>query len=78
MATTEAEVAAALQALTVQVNKIKGEVAAKLQALADAIANQGNVTPEVEAALAELQAAVGQVDDLNPDDVTPPAEEPIP
>lgn len=67
------EVAAELVALKAQVEKIKTEVTAKLAALADAIANQGNASPEVESALAELKASVQGVDDLNED---APVEEP--
>jgi len=72
---TQAEIAEQLVALKAQVEKIKTEVTEKLQALADAIANQGNASPEVESALADLKTAVQGVDDLNPDaHVEPPVE----
>ncbi len=61
---TQKELAQALSDLKDETVKINAEVTAKLQALADALANQGNTTPEVDAALADLQAAVKGVDDL--------------
>lgn len=78
---TQAQVAADLTALTEQVTKIKGEVTGKLQELADAIAAQGDASPEVETALAALKAEVKAVDDLVADPVIedpplPPADPP--
>ncbi len=64
---TQEEVATELVALKGQVEKIKGEITTKLQALADAIANQGNASPAVEAALADLKSSVQSADDLNAD-----------
>ena len=64
---TQEEVAGQLAALTAQVEKVKTEIQANLDALAEAIAAQGNATPEVEAALAALTASVQGADDLNPD-----------
>jgi len=63
MALSQAELAAKLEAATAKVTKIGTEV----QALKDIIVSQGNVTPEVEAALASLETALTGVDDLNPD-----------
>lgn len=75
---TQAQVAADLVTLTGQVTKIKSEVTGKLQELTDAIANQGNASPEVEAALAALKTEVQAVDDLIVDALppAPPAEPP--
>ena len=64
---SQEEVAAQLTALTAQLEKVKAEIQANLDALAQAIADQGNATPEVEAALAALTASVQSADDLNPD-----------
>lgn len=60
---TNEEAVGKITALTAQVGKIGTEV----QALKDVITSQGNVSPEVEAALANLENAVKGVDDLNPD-----------
>lgn len=60
---TQQELAQQLDALTTQTTKIKAEV----QALLDAIANAGNVSPEVQTAVDNLKAAIQGVDDLNPD-----------
>lgn len=64
---TQAEEVQFLQDLKAQLVKINGEVQAKLQALADAIANQGTVSPEVEAALNDLKSTAQGLDDLVPD-----------
>lgn len=60
-----------IDALTTQLGKIATEV----QALKDAVANSENVSPEVEAALANLVTAVSGVDDLNTDAPTEPPVE---
>lgn len=67
------EATTAIQALTTQVNKIKVEV----QALVTAVGNGGaqTTTQEFDLALARLQEAVGDVDNLNPD--APPPGEPV-
>jgi len=71
MGLTNTEAVAKITALTTQVGKIGTEV----QALKDIITSQGNVSPEVEAALASLDAAIKGVDDLNEDaPVEPPTE----
>lgn len=64
---TQAELAAELAAVKVQNDKARAEVLAKIQALEDAIANAGNTTPEVDAALADLKASVQTDDDIVPD-----------
>lgn len=64
---TQAQLAADLALVAAQVAKIGGETQALLQRIADleaALANSGNLTPEVEAALAALKAQVQIVDDL--------------
>lgn len=72
--TTQAELAAQLQALAAQAEKSRGEVVAAVGALnsrvaelEQALANAGQVSPEVEAAFAAVKNAVQAVDDLNPD-----------
>lgn len=74
MAKTQKEVAAELVAVKEQVVKFKGEVVAKLSALADAIANQGQADPDVEAALADLKTTVQSADDLIEDSPATPEE----
>lgn len=69
---TEQEAIAKLDAQATQLAKIQTEV----QALVDAVQNQGNVSPELAAAIDRVQAAIQVVDDQNPD--APPAEEPQP
>lgn len=64
---SQKDAAVKIDGLTTQLGKISTEV----QALKDALANQENVSPEVEAALGRLEAAVTGVDDLNPDAPTP-------
>lgn len=66
---TQQELAEQLTALTAQVEKSRAEVVAKVTALEEALANAGGTTPEVDAALTNLKAAVQSVDDLNPDEV---------
>jgi len=65
--TTQAQLAAQLTALAEQATKAKNEVLAKFDELQVAITNAGNVTPEVETALAALATAVQATDDLVPD-----------
>lgn len=60
---TQQEHAQALRDLKVQLQKSQTEVAGKLQALADALANQGNTSAEVDTAMAELTAAAQASDD---------------
>lgn len=75
---TQAELASSLQSVTAKVDKIGGETRTLLQKIDDlttAVQNAGNTTPEVDAALAALQAQVDVVDNLVPD---APAPEPAP
>ena len=72
----QTELAAQLSALTEQTKKSFGEISTKLSELDQAIAAQGNVSPEVVAALDNLKAAVQQNDDLIAD--APQTEEPAP
>ena len=60
---TQAELVAKVQVLTSTVVKVKGEVVK----LKEAIENGPEVSPEVEEALASLESALGEVDDLNED-----------
>jgi uncharacterized protein YoxC len=67
---TQADHAAALKAVAEQVDKIGSETRAllgKVDELTTALNNAGQTTPEVDAALAALQAQVAVVDDLVPD-----------
>lgn len=52
-----------LNGIATQVAKVKEEV----QKLVDAAANAGDVSPELQAAIDSVSAAVQGVDDLNPD-----------
>lgn len=72
--TTQAELAAQITALAAQTNKAKAEIVAKLDDLAQALANAGNAAPEVLAAFDALKTAVQGVDDIVPD--TPPQDPP--
>lgn len=66
-----AELVEKLNALEARANKIIGEV----QKLLEALANAGNVSPEVESAVARVETVIGTLDDLNPD---APVEPPTP
>lgn len=70
MALKQSELAVELTALTATVGKIKAEVTTtleKVSTLEEALANQENVTPELQAAFDELKASVTTVDELIPD-----------
>jgi uncharacterized phage infection (PIP) family protein YhgE len=64
---TQAQLAAQLTALATQAEKAKAEVTTKLADLQTALDNAGSTTPEVDAALAALAAAVQATDDIVPD-----------
>lgn len=72
----QTELSQALIALKAQNEKAKGEIVGKFAALEAAIANQGNTTPEVDAALSDLKVSIQGTDDLVPDEPapTPPVE----
>lgn len=53
---TQAEHAAELVQVKADLVEAQAELLAKIQELSDAIANAGNTTPEVDAALAEVKA----------------------
>lgn len=65
--TSQAQLATQLQDLATQTEKARTEVLTKIGDLEAAIANAGNTTPEVDAALAALKGAVQGVDDIVPD-----------
>jgi len=67
MALSQSQLAAELTAIKDQNEKARTEILAKIAALEEALANAGNTTPEVDAALADLKASVQTDDDLNPD-----------
>lgn len=67
---TQAEMAQQMNAVTEQLGKIATESAATVRKVAEleqALANAGNVTPELQAAFDALKAQVQVVDDLVPD-----------
>ena len=64
---TQAELAATLATVKTQLTKASGEITARIQALVDALAAAGGTTPEVDAAVADLQAVAQALDDINPD-----------
>ena len=72
---TKAEFAADINATADKVVKVIGEFTAATAQMAAAIEAAGNSSPEEDAALARLKAAVQQADDLNPD---APEPEPAP
>lgn len=75
---SQAEQAARLRALGVQLAKARGEIVAAVDKLTTALANAGATTPEVDEATQALQDAVQGLDDLNPDEPAPaPPEEPV-
>ena len=69
---TQTELAALLATIATQITKAKTEVIAKIQALTDAVAAAGTVTPEVQAATEALAALAQQLDDIVPD--VPPTD----
>jgi hypothetical protein len=77
MAKTQTQVNADLKALSLQSDKIAAEQAKRFDDLTAVIVklteqiNAGEVTPEVEASLAELQTKLQSLDDTIPD--APPA-----
>ena len=66
MATMQ-ELAQALDELTAQSEKAKGEILGKIAELETAVANSGNTSPEVDEKLAALKASVQGTDDIVPD-----------
>lgn len=75
MALSNAELAQGLTDVSAHVTKIGAETSATLQKVADleaALANQGGISPEVEAAFNALKTQVQVVDDLIQDAPTPP------
>ena len=61
------ELAQGLTDLKAQTDKARAEVVKKIADLEAAIANAGNTTPEVDAALEALKASVQATDDVVPD-----------
>lgn len=73
------EFATQLNGITATLTKVLGEVQTHTAALEAAIAQSGNSTPEMDAALAGLKAITVTLDDLNPDPVPEPEPtDPIP
>lgn len=71
---TQQELAQQLRDVIAQNEKARVEILGKIADLEDALANSGNTTPEVDAALADLKASVQADDDIVPD--APPTTEP--
>lgn len=67
MAKSQAETAQELRDLLAQNEKARVEILAKIQALEDALANAGNTSEEVDAAVQALKASVQTDDDIVPD-----------
>ena len=71
----QSELAAKLVSLAGQLEKVKTEINAKLDAMAEAMEAADDVSPEVEAAFEAVKTAVQGIDDINPDaPVEPPTE----
>jgi hypothetical protein len=74
---TQQEIAAGLNAATEQLKKIateSGKTLQKVSELEAALANQSNVTPELQSAFDALKTQVQVVDDLVPDEL--PVDQP--
>lgn len=67
------ELREALEATTAQNEKARVEILQKISDLEAAVANAGNTSPEVDAALAALRASVQTDDDIVPDVPVTPA-----
>ncbi len=68
---TQAEEATKLVGIKAQLTKVSAEVQAKIDALTTAIATAGATTPEVDAAVADLQTVADALDAIVPDEVPP-------
>lgn len=64
------ELAQALRDAKAQLEKSKVEIVDKIATLEAAVSSAGTVTPEVEAALADLKSSVQAQDDIVPDVAT--------
>lgn len=77
----QAELETALTAVGTRLTEASTEIVARLQDLQDAITAAGNTTPEVDAALANVQTLAAALADIVPDappTEPPPAEDPPP
>jgi len=77
----QAQLAAEMQQVSAQLDKIGAESAATLQKVADleaALASSTGVSQEVQDAFTALKAQVQRVDDMVPDAAPAPAPEPAP
>lgn len=75
------ELATALTAVGTRLTEASTEILARLQDLQDAITEAGNTTPEVDAALANVQTLAAALANIVPDPAPappPPAEDPPP
>lgn len=68
---TQAEFIQALNDATAEALKSKTEIVQKIADLEAAVNNQGNTSPEVDAAFAALKDAVTGIDDIVPDAPAP-------
>lgn len=69
---SQADEATALNALADQLTKANTEIQAAIADLKTQIANAGNTTPEVDAALARVTAGAQTLDDIVPDPAPAP------
>ncbi len=76
MAKTQAELAEEIRQSNTQTRKGIDEVLGKIKNLEDIIANGAEVSPELEAAVADLKVSTQALDDIVPD--APPVEPPAP
>lgn len=73
---TQAEFQTRIDAVDAKLGKAKAEIVAEIALLRSQL---GQVTPEAEATLQRLEEKAGGLDDLNPDQETPPpADQPTP
>lgn len=67
MAQTQEEAAQALANISAQLQKAKGEIVSKIQALTDAAANADSVEPALQTAIDNLAPIAQALDDIVPD-----------
>jgi hypothetical protein len=68
---TQTELANQLLTVRDQLTKASAEIQSRVATLEEAIANAGNSTPEVDAALDGVKQIAQALDELNPDAPTP-------
>ena len=63
---TQAELAEQLRTIKTDLDEALGELLSKITALEDALANAGNSTPEVDAAMADVKTIATTLKDIVP------------